>query len=671
MTVVVLIVCMAARGQGNDEHLKETALKKVFSYAKGMSEDSIYKTDAYVKYKLNTEKRNFMLAVIPTMYYISKGNRQYIGEVYNSMELSARGMKRAKVKVNVGTIPGNKSVMDINNMFLLPRPYSVKLIENNLISPFCRQNRKLYKYCVTPLTGNRLEITFMPRQLNTQLVSGKAVVDDADGRIISIQFEGEYDMIRFSIQSVMGDEGLASLYPKECYIKSTFQFLGNIISSEYAAIGLKPNHYADTLKNSHSMEVMEKLRPIPLTDDEVMLYKAMKSAKKDIKIEKDKGTDEENKRKALSWNQIGDAMVSRMKGSFGQNQQGRYRISPILNPLYLGYSKSKGVTYKTKVSLGYAFDNNWMISLDARAGYSFKQNQLYYKLPLRLYFNKRHNGYVEAALANGNRITNSQVLDKIIGEKGDTINWEALDLDYFNDQNVKVYANYDLNKYVNVQLGAVFHRRTAVKKANFEITDMPATYHSFAPTLQLKLYPWGKPNAVMRFDYERGIKGVANSTMEYECFELDCSWLHNINGLRALSLQMGGGLYTSRSQDAYFLDYNNFKDENIPGGWNDEWTGRFMLLGSNWYNASKYYVRANATYESPFMLMSHLPWIGKYVEMERIYANALLVERLNPYMEYGYGFKNRLFSAGMFVATRNDKFDGFGFRFEIELFRNW
>lgn len=98
--------------------------------------------------------------------------------------------------------------------------------------------------------------------------------------------------------------------------------------------------------------------------------------------------------------------------------------------------------------------------------------------------------------------------------------------------------------------------------------------------------------------------------------------------------------------------------------------GASCCLAATWYNASKYYVRANATYESPFMLMSHLPWIGKYVEMERIYANALLVERLNPYMEYGYGFKNRLFSAGMFVATRNDKFDGFGFRFEIELFRN-
>ena len=57
--------------------------------------------------------------------------------------------------------------------------------------------------------------------------------------------------------------------------------------------------------------------------------------------------------------------------------------------------------------------------------------------------------------------------------------------------------------------------------------------------------------------------------------------------------------------------------------------------------------------------------------MERIYVNALFVEHLTPYIEYGYGFTNRFFSMGIFMATRNKEFDGFGCRFGFELFRDW
>ena len=37
----------------------------------------------------------------------------------------------------------------------------------------------------------------------------------------------------------------------------------------------------------------------------------------------------------------------------------------------------------------------------------------------------------------------------------------------------------------------------------------------------------------------------------------------------------------------------------------------------------------------------------------------------------GYGFTNRLFSIGIFVATRNIEYDGIGCRVGLELFRDW
>ena len=82
-------------------------------------------------------------------------------------------------------------------------------------------------------------------------------------------------------------------------------------------------------------------------------------------------------------------------------------------------------------------------------------------------------------------------------------------------------------------------------------------------------------------------------------------------------------------------------------------------------------MRANVTYESPLMVLSRIPYVGRLMEIERIYMNVLFVEHLHPYIEYGYGFTNRFFSMGVFMATRNTQFDGFGCRFGFELFRDW
>ena len=159
--------------------------------------------------------------------------------------------------------------------------------------------------------------------------------------------------------------------------------------------------------------------------------------------------------------------------------------------------------------------------------------------------------------------------------------------------------------------------------------------------------------------------------MEYERIELDASLRQNLYSLKVLSLRVGCGLYTTKNDKAYFLDYTNFREQNIPNGWNDDWTGDFQLLNSNWYNASEYYVRMNATYESPLMLLSKIPYVGKFIETERIYTNILFVDHLHPYTECGYGFTNRYLSIGFFCAARNQSFYGVGCRFSFELFRDW
>ena len=237
--------------------------------------------------------------------------------------------------------------------------------------------------------------------------------------------------------------------------------------------------------------------------------------------------------------------------------------------------------------------------------------------------------------------------------------------------NLSITNNYDITEKLGLRAGFVYHRRSAVDKVPFIATGKPTTYHSFAPIFRVQYRPWGWNGMILTFDYERGIGKLFHSNGQYERWESDASYKYKLRSLRTISMRLGSGLYTSRGDNVYFLDYTNFRETYIPNGWNDDWTGSFELLNSNWYNASKYYVRTNFTYESPLMFLSRLPAVGQFMEMERIYVSTLFVQRLHPYIECGYGFTNRLFSMGIFIANKNGKFDGVGCKFGFELFSHW
>lgn len=630
-------------------------------------------TNMYIRYHFKTDRRNPTLMAIPTMFHIAQGQREHAGESYNKVFIKQRGIVEAVSQVSVSTISHNRKAMAVLIKYLMPNIYGVTMVGDQILSPLNRNNTKLYRYAVTHLTGNRAEVVFRPRRHNTQLVSGSAIADRSTGRVIRIRFNGEYDMIHFSVDATMGRSGLRSLMPKTCDIDARFRFMGNQITASYHSVHDNPTNLPDSVHDSHDMALMDATRPDPLPSDISKLYAERIKAPKDAVAQVDTTETERQRRRwdKILWDILGDNLITRIKGNFGTEKQGSFKISPILNPVSVSYSKRKGITYKLRVRGNYRFDENRDINLNLNGGYSFRQKQFYFNVPLRFNYDKRRNGFAEIEVGNGNRITNSNIVEQVKHEKLDSIDWGKMNLDYFKDFYVKAITNYDISRKWSVQPGAIFHRRSAVDRSGFELAGKPVSYNSFAPFVQVQFRPTGWRGPVLTADYERGIKGIMNADMEYERIEFDASWRKQLGSLRVFSLKAGGGFYTTKGDDAYFLDYTNFRDVNIPGGWNDDWTCEFQLLNSNWYNASEYYVRTNATYESPMMLLSRIPIVGRLMETERIYVNALYVEHLHPYMECGYGFTNRYFSMGVFMATSNRAFEGFGCRFSFELFRDW
>ena len=171
-------------------------------------------------------------------------------------------------------------------------------------------------------------------------------------------------------------------------------------------------------------------------------------------------------------------------------------------------------------------------------------------------------------------------------------------------------------------------------------------------------------------DYERSIKNVLKSNLQYERWEFDAQWKMKIAGLRYLNLRTGYGFYTDRS-DNYFMDYSNFCDNNLPEGWEDHWSGNFQLLDGKVYNESNFYYRNNVSYESPMLFCTWLPLVGKYIEKERLYFSNVVVQHTRPYFELGYGLTCRYMSIGIFTSFYNTKFQKAGVTFDFELFKRW
>ena len=487
------------------------------------------------------------------------------------------------------------------------------------------------------------------------------------GRIIRTVLNGEFDMITFRTEILQGNEGPLSLMPKRCTTVGTFRFVGNRISALFDATYHCQKELADSITKVSSRELMDSIRPVPLTETDKRIYEEYDLRHVPDSTGQDTVPKKTNLLKKVLWDTIGDQLVTPIAA---ETDVAEFYLSPIINPLYLRYSKSRGFSYKMRLNARYTFSPHRYLTFKPTFGYNFKQRQFYFTAPLRMTYNPKRNGYAEIVWGNGNRISNYTVMDQINHEHQDTLDIEDLDMDKFKDNHLQVFNNIMLFDWLDIESGIVFHQRLAVKKDLMRQYGMPTEYRSFAPMIGLKFSPWLNRGPVFSIDWERSFKNVFDSNIAYERWEFDAQWKYRIPGLRVLNLRSGLGFYSDK-HDNYFLDFTNFRDNNLPEGWDDNWSGDFQLLRSRVYNESDYYIRGNISYESPLLFAKWVPYLGKYIEKERLYVSAVLLDHTRPYTEIGYGFTNRYLSVGLFASFMNRHFQRFGVSFDFELFKRW
>lgn len=637
---------------------------RLFSYHRNLAPRlSGFSDNFYLKYTFRTVRRNPTLFFVPTMYSIAKGHRNYIGENVGKITFNEIDNFKIEQQTLKSTIPHNRNAMNVMMKFIIPNLYGISLYDKYMLSPFNYNNRIFYRYRISPNGDDKVCINFTPRLNNTQLVEGYAIVDRLTGKIIRTRFRGNYDMISFEVNAIMGPtDSPYAILPVKCDSKATFRFMGNEIRVRFFA------HFGCVLPEGERLESLsiENIRPDSLDRTEKKIYNEfyIKSVPNDtVASKKQKHRDRLAKK---AWNVIDDYLLS---GQDARVRNASLTFSPLFNPLYMSYSNSRGLAYKMDIGARYNFSSDRYITFTPRLGYNFKIKKFFFNAPLRYIFNSKRNGWVELTWSNGNRITNSSVLEMIQEENRDTIDFSSLNLDYFDDEVFNLSGNLRLNKHMELTIGCIYHNRTAVNKQQMQQAGKPTIYSSFAPSIKFTFVPYSS-GPIFTANYEKSLSGVFKSNIKYERWEFDASYKKMLHSLRQCNLRVGGGFYTDKSSE-YFVDFANFHENYLPGGWDDDMAGDFQLLNSQWYNASKYYFRVNASYSSPLLLLTWIPLVGRYIETERFYFNFLQIEHTRPYSEIGYGMTNRYFSIGIFGSFLNGKFNEFGSKFSFELFRKW
>ncbi len=642
-----------------------TILHRVWEYRRNFTEPiEDQQQNVYMRYGFDIDKRNALLFLVPTMYVIAKGDRNYVGESYCKVQFHDKHIKRINRQVVWGTIPRQRTAMDYLVEFSTPRFYDMTLYPNHVLSPFHQANYHYYYYKMTSKDDNTTLLTFKPRTANTQLIDGQATIDNKTGQLKMVNFNGEFDMISFSVTADMNQNNTNLTLPKQCSTKARFHLLGNKVTANFLSVYDCQHTLPNSLDEKEDKALMDSLRPVPLNPHEQFIYdrydEELRKQNEFAHIPKP-AVPRKNLLKEIGWDIIGHNLI---RGNHTKLGNVSMRVSPLLNPLYFGYSHSRGLSYKLKFGLQYSWNSHRFLTFNPQVGYNFKQHLIYYNAPLRMNYNPKRNGYAELSLSNGNRISNATLADAFHKIMGDSITMPE-----YEDEYLQAINNVIAFDWLEITSGVVYHRRHSTNRVLMRNADIPDVFRSFAPMLTLRLTPWHK-GPVLTANYEIGLKDILHSNLKYQRWEFDASILHRMSSLKRLSLRGGLGLYTERNSE-YFVDYLNFRDNNLPTGWEDDWSGQFQLLNSQWYNESDYYVRGHMTYDTPMLAVAYLPLIGRFIEAERLYLSALSIEHTRPYLELGYGFSNRMFSTGIFAGFLGGKFHELECKVTIELFSRW
>lgn len=677
------------------------ALMDKMSVAVRRSNVGMLEAQLYVRQRVEVEKKNLIVSLFPDMTVFDKGVKSYLSEYLYDVISIHGSLPEIRRTASLSSFGHGNGEMDRVMSYMSPHVYGERLFAGEYLSPIDQSNHTYYRFSLDTTfreTGKH-RILFVSRFDNIQLFSsGSVVVDETDSLPLKITLEGWDEQSRFVVDMFMGKNGRERFVVDSMALKIGYAFLGNRMEIDVVGDFSYKEFRAldDDGKPSRNLVVASDLpgrfpnvddmsgrlsaaRITPLTKNDSLLYISNgELGSVDISVDTVGGVKERIGK--FLW-RVGDRAISSHTLVWGDSD---LKFSPLINPSYLSYTTSKGLSYKLALNFRTRISRKCALQIKPMIGYNFKYKEFYWGVRSALSFAPMKRGIVAVDVARGTTLYSSAFHDAIKNTPIDSLDFENMPILFYREGHLRFTAGFEPVNGFELQAGATYYRHSlygdavGVQVAGDEVKEY---YRQFAPNLRVTWHPGmyyyvrdgrkvnvGSLAPRFAFDVEQGISGVMGSHGVYTRAELDVQYKRRITSSGSLYLRAGGGGYF-HTKDIYFVKYAFLKDNPLPLDRDDEASGVFQLLGREWYNSASNYARINASYSSPFMLLQRIVPRASFIKNESMYAGLLFISHLCPYWECGYGVETPYIDAGLFIGFENENFSRVGCKVSFSLFK--
>lgn len=688
-----------------------------------------FEAGIYLQSNVEVLKRGKGVRHLPHLKNLQRGEDSYEGEFIGSITFtnpniynhSVYPISREKSRFLEGHIDYVVSPLARMNV------YSQNILQG-LYSPIAYKSGKYYWFRMLNFwqkgEHTLFRISFRPKFASYKFVEGEMVVSSEDWGIRDISFKGEMELIRYSIDVEMGQEGTREgILPKNVVVSTDANLLGTRLKGRYSAA-----FRYDTVSVSHLETGVGagkyNLSTLYGTQEDTLkaLVSSIKSFRDTAAVARNTGAGQQNNQGHLNTpGQQGaqqphehhiaalldtlSAPVKLRKGTLARmgrfftndysleiKNVGELDIPPLVSPILFDFSTSNGISYTQRLKFTRVTAKDKLFLLEPRVGYNFKYKEFYWGVKGEVNYAPRKMSRIFIDIGNGTKVTTERIRDDLFSLPMPIFDSTSINLRDFKTNYARIGHKIEIANGLTLGTNLAFMRYSEDGYSDFTLKYPDSQfvsqaqkiashrYITFVPELELTYTPHqyyymnGERKTYLYSRYptfhltlSHAIKGVLNSTTRYNKIELDMHQKLKVGPMHEFFYRAGAGLFYDYT-DLYFAEFNNLRRNNLPEGWNDDIGGTFHLLPRFRYNEIDKYLRANIKYDAPMLLASSLLRSVKYITKERLYCNLLLVDTMDPYIEMGYGIGTHIFNVGVFWGGEITRWNLVGVKFTFEIF---
>lgn len=434
-----------------------------------------------------------------------------------------------------------------------------------------------------------------------------------------------------------------------------------------------------------SKEYWEKLRPNPLTIDEIKSYNRYDSLAL-VKIEKEDSIKKEPAKPVKK--EILSKIIGKKEKRF-KSDSISIGMSALINPTLLSFNAVEGWKYRQELYYRQKLKNNQKLDASVQGGYSFNRNEFQWKVSGKYFYAPLKRGVAQISFGNS-------VLD-YADDNGISPLVNSLSSLLFKEN----YARYEQQKYFSIsneielfngvffECGFDYANRTHLDNAtNFsffnhtkdyqpnsiyyingdqiDLTDDIAT--TFSCSFEYTPYSFYRIKdgvkhveqskwPVLKLMYKKGISEILGSNANWDYLELRIKQQLKVGLFSEISYAARVGVFVNSKQVA-FSDYAQINTSSVPVEIKSD-PFSFKLLPYYSYNTNRQFFTAGIHYKTPSLLLKFLPWISARSWKENLHLNYLTLPDFHNYIELGYSLSDLLIggsSIGVYSNFENGKY---------------